>query len=296
MIIVISGANGLIGSGLVDALSKEGERVLRLVRASPKHDTDILWDPARKKIELSKLEGVDAVIHLSGETVAQRWTEPVKKRIIDSRIESTRFLSETITALTKPPSVFVSASAIGFYGDCGADPVSEDSKQGNGFLADLCKNWEEAAAIAQTAGIRTVNLRIGMVLSRKGGALAKMLTPFLLGAGGRLGDGKQFISWISLDDLIECIQFVIKNETMSGPVNAVSPESVTNAQFTKALAEAIKRPALFPVPAFALRILFGQMAEEMLLSGAIVKPDKLVSAGFKFHYPVLKDALTQALR
>lgn len=297
MKVVLTGATGMIGAALAEALSKQGHQVLRLNRQKSAQESQdgIIWDPQAGKIDASQLEGCDAIVHLAGEPVAQRWNDEVKSKIRNSRLESTKLLSKTIASLKSPPKVFVCASAIGFYGDRGAEAMTEQSSPGKGFLADLCQEWEKATEAASKTGIRTVNVRIGVVLSTKGGALAKMMPPFLIGAGGNLGSGKQYMSWISLDDVVEVISFAIQNDKISGPVNAVAPNPVTNAEFTKDFGKAIGRPTIFPVPAFGVQLLFGQMADEMLLTGAKVLPSKLESAGFKFRYPQLPEALKHAL-
>lgn len=296
MKVLISGASGLIGSALANSLKRSGHEVCKLVRGRTAAADEISWDPGAGKVDAGALEGFDAVVHLAGENVAQRWSDEVKERIRSSRLQSTRLLSETLSCLANPPKVFVTASAIGFYGDRGTETVNEESSVGKGFLAELCQSWEESSAVARKRGIRTVNLRIGVVLSKRGGALAKMLPPFLLGAGGTLGDGHQYMSWISMDDLLAAIKFAIENPEVEGPVNAVAPNPVTNVEFTRSLGRALKRPTIFPVPAFGARLLFGQMAEEMLLTGAKVKPAKLEAAGFKYSYPQIDAAIVHALQ
>jgi uncharacterized protein len=295
MKIVVTGANGLVGSALCSFLKAKQHEVVKLGRGGAAAQGGFKWDPDTGLIERECMEGSHAVVHLAGESVAQRWSKEAKAKIMESRKKGTRLLAETLSALKSPPSVFVSASAIGFYGERGSEPLTEESAPGQGFLAEVCKVWEQEAAAASKNGIRTVNLRIGVVLSRKGGALAKMLPPFLLGLGGVLGSGQQYMSWISLSDLVEAIYFVICNESMSGPVNAVSPNPVTNSEFTAVLGRALGRPTLFPVPALGAKLLFGQMAEEMLLSGAKVLPRRLEVSGFKFAYPSIDSALKLAL-
>lgn len=296
MKIIVSGASGLIGKKLVSHLRSKGHELVRLVRSKHPGEGECSWDPESGKIESKALEGADAVIHLSGESVAQRWSDGIKERIVASRLNSTRLLAETMVSLDRPPRVFISASAVGYYGDRGAEEVSEESAPGKGFLAELCKSWEDATALAAKRGIRTVNLRIGVVLSKEGGALAKMLPPFLVGAGGILGSGNQYMSWISMQDLLEAVHFILNNDEIRGPINLVAPNPVTNQEFTRSLGKVLHRPTMFPVPAFGAKLLFGQMAEEMLLSGARVKPSKLEAAGFKYHFPDLEPALSQALR
>ncbi|HEX2475396.1 MAG TPA: TIGR01777 family oxidoreductase [Lacipirellulaceae bacterium] len=297
MIVAITGSSGLLGTALVDALAAEGHLVRRLVRR-PVRDAqrEIRWDPAAGTIDAGQLSGVDAIVHLAGENLADhRWTEAVKARIRDSRIQGTRLLCETLAGLASKPSVLVSASAIGYYGDRGAEVVNESSPPGRGFLAELCQAWEAATHAARDADVRVVNLRLGVVLSRDGGALAKMLTPFKLGLGGVIGSGQQYLSWISLDDVVSAIQFALVAAAVCGPVNAVAPQPVTNREFTKTLGRVLRRPTVFPMPAFAARLAFGEMADEMLLSGVRVEPQALSSAGFAFHHPQLELALRHAI-
>jgi hypothetical protein len=242
------------------------------------------------------LSGIDALIHLAGESIAAgRWTATRKQRILDSRVKATRFISETISQLNPTPQVLVSASAIGYYGDRGSDVLSENSPPGKGFLADVCRQWEAATEPATRKGIRVVHLRIGIVLSPKGGALAKMLLPFKMGLGGRIGSGKQFWSWVSLDDLCAAIVHCIQATGLHGPVNIVSPAPVTNAEFTKALGRALGRPTIFPMPAFAARAALGEMADPLLLASARVEPGKLTSSRFEFRHPELEATLKSLL-
>ncbi len=295
MKIVISGASGLVGGALCKSLSSQGHEVIKLVRrdAGP---GSIKWDPNEGKLDGQQLEGCDAVINLAGEPVAQRWNDEIKAKIKESRVKATKLLADTISGLKNPPKVFISASAIGYYGDKGDATVTESSSVGLDFLSEVCRAWEEATSAASNRGIRTVNLRIGVALSPKGGALAKMLPPFMMGGGGILGTGRQYMSWVSLDDLVGVVNFALQNESVKGPVNVVAPNPVTNAEFTKVLGKVIGRPTIFPVPAFGLKLLFGQMAEEMLLTGSKVLPEKLESAGYKFQYPTLEPALKHALQ
>lgn len=295
MKIIVSGAHGLIGSALCTFLNAKGNQVLTLSRGFAADANSVRWDPEKGRLDKDKIEGVQAVVHLAGESVAQRWTDAAKTRIMESRRKGTRLLSETIASLKDRPEVFVSASAIGYYGSRGSETLSETSTAGNGFLAEVCKTWEEQTNIASSSGIRTINLRIGVVLSKKGGALAKMLPVFQFGLGGVLGEGNQYMSWISLDDLVEAIYFAISQENLSGPLNAVAPNPVTNRQFTDALSGVLKRPAILPVPSFGARLLMGQMADEMLLSGARVVPAKLQESGFKFQYTSIESALKHEL-
>lgn len=297
MIIAVSGSTGLVGAALVAALEADGHLVRRLVRRPVREkEHEIQWDPAAGTIDAAELARVDGVVHLAGESIAgSRWTEAVKLRIRDSRVLGTRLLCQTIAGQSTKPAVLVSASAIGFYGCRGDEPLNESSPAGSGFLADVCQRWEAETRVAREAGVRVVNLRIGVVLDRAGGALAQMLTPFKLGLGGVLGGGRQYFSWIILDDLVRAIRFALENATLSGPVNAVAPEPVTNRVFTKTLGRVLGRPTVFSMPAFAARLAFGEMADEMLLGGARVVPQALLAAGFQFHFPQLEPALRRAL-
>jgi uncharacterized protein len=298
MKVLISGSTGLVGSALCTALTTAGHEITRLVRESPRsRQPEIHWDPQKGTIDAAKLEGFDAVVHLAGESIAAgRWTDKQKARIRESRVRGTTLLCETLARLKNKPPVLVCASAIGFYGDRGETIVDETSPPGTDmFLVDVCQEWEAATQAASTAGIRVVNLRFGVVLSPKGGALAKMLLPFKLGAGGVLGDGKQYMSWIALDDAVGAIQHAIKSEAACGPVNAVSPNPVTNYVFTKTLGKVLVRPTFFPVPAFVARLAFGQMADELLLASTRVQPVKLHETGYTFRYPELEGALRHVL-
>ena len=294
---LVSGASGMIGSALVKRLAEEGHEVTRLVRSPPKPDApEIHWDPAANRLEPSAVEGFDAVVHLAGENIAQgRWTEAKKDRIRRSRVQGTRLLAGAIAQANRPPKVLLAASAIGFYGDRGDEELDEDSAGGSGFLADVCRDWEAATQAAGERGIRVVNVRIGLVLSTTGGALARLLPLFRLGLGGRLGGGRQYVSWITLDDLGEVIAHLIVTESCRGPVNAVAPQPVTNRQFTRALGRVLRRPALIPVPAPALRLLLGEMAGALLLSSARALPRRLLDSGFTFQDPNLAGALARLL-
>jgi uncharacterized protein (TIGR01777 family) len=298
MKILISGASGLIGSALVGRLAEDGHAVARLVRSPPRPDqSDIQWDPAHGKLDCSALEGFDAVVHLAGENIAQgRWTDAKKARIRDSRVQGTRLLAQTLAGSPRAPKVLVSASAIGFYGNRGDEELDEDSPGGKGFLADVCRAWESAAQPAADAGIRVVNLRFGVVLSAAGGALAKLLPVFRLGLGGPTGSGRQYMSWITLDDLVEVILHVVMTDSLDGPVNAVAPQPVTNRQFARTLGRVLRRPAFFRTPACPLRIMLGEMADELLLSSARVLPRRLLDSGFAFRDPGLEQALARLLK
>jgi len=293
MRIVISGSSGLIGSAFAASLSAQGHEIVRLVRRREDADTSTAyWDPAVGAIETSRLEGADAVVHLAGESIATgRWSADKKRRIRDSRVDGTRLLSEALADLDRPPSALVSASAIGYYGDRGDEVLTERSELGRGFLAEVGAEWEAVTGPAKAAGIRVVNLRIGIVLASGGGALSAMLPVFRLGLGGPLGRGTQYMSWIEVGDLVRAIEHVLDNEELEGPVNAVSPMPVTNRAFTRTLGRVLGRPVILFVPSAALRLAFGEMAEETLLASARVSPERLVATGFSFHYPELEGAL-----
>ncbi len=295
--IAVTGASGLVGSALVALLADRGHTVKRLVRREVQRaESEIHWDPEAGTIDAPRLAGVDAVVHLAGESLSSgRWTVAKKEKIRASRVEGTRLLAEALAALDSPPKVLVAASAIGFYGDRGDAVMREDALCGKGYLVEVCRAWEEATEPARAAGIRTVNMRIGVVLSTAGGALAKMLTPFKLGLGGVIGDGRQFMSWIALDDLTHAIHFLLTTESLSGPVNLVAPGAVSNREFTKTLGKVLGRPTLFPMPAFAARLAFGEMADELLLSSTRVEPARISEAGFSFEYPTLEAALRHAI-
>jgi uncharacterized protein (TIGR01777 family) len=297
MIVAVTGSSGLVGTALVAALEAEGHAVCRVVRR-PASDSryEIAWDPEAGHIDGAGLAAADAVVHLAGENLAaKRWTESFKQKIRDSRVRGTRLLSDSLATPTTKPSVLVSASAVGYYGDRGDEVVDESSAPGTGFLADVCREWEAATHGARDAGVRVVNLRTGVVLSSEGGALAKMLAPFKLGVGGMIGTGRQYLSWITLDDLVAVIEFALRTKSLAGPANAVSPNPVTNEEFTKTLGRVLGRPTALPMPAFAARLAFGEMADEMLLGGARVEPQALISAGFSFQFPVLEGALRHLL-
>ena len=297
MNVLVTGSSGLVGSALVSALADEGHRVTRLVRSAAACSNDrVCWDPARGTVDPTVFSGCDAVVHLAGESIAAgRWTATRKARIRDSRVQGTCVLSEALAATDKPPAVLVSASATGFYGHRGDETVDEDSPAGSGYLANVCRDWEAATDPAADKGLRVVRLRIGVVLSAAGGALAKMLRPFRLGVGGVMGSGEQYLSWIALDDLVGAIQHAISAHELQGPVNAVAPYPVTNREFTKTLGRVLRRPTVFPVPAFALRAAFGEMANALLLASTRVTPTRLTNSGFKFRFPQLEDALRHLL-
>jgi hypothetical protein len=296
--ILITGASGLIGSALVSSLKSGGHQVIRLVRSEPRAgEAEVHWNPGAGTIDAKRLEGLDAVIHLAGENIAAaRWTPERKARLRDSRVKGTRLLCESLSKLSERPKVLVSASAIGYYGSRGDEILREESPPGSGFLADLARQWEAATEPAAQTGIRVVNLRIAVVLSATGGALPQMLTPFRLGVGGTLGSGKQYMSWITLDDLVGAICHAIITESLCGPVNAASPHPVTNYEFTKTLGRILGRPTFFPVPGFAARLAFGELADELLLASTRVQPAKLLASGYEFRYPELESALRRLLK
>ncbi len=299
MRILISGASGLVGKALLSFLKTCGHEVVRLVRRPQEVQEDaIFWDPDKGELALPSLEGFDAVINLSGENIAGgRWNEKRKQRILESRIQSTATLAKALSQLKSPPQTFICASAVGIYGDQGDSWCSEDTTSGAGFLADVCKQWEAAAAPAVDKGIRTIFLRFGIVLSAQGGALAKMMLPFKLGFGGALGSGQQYMSWIDIDDLVAIVLYALTHKSLKGPVNAVSPNPVTNTAFTKILGNALSRPIFLNMPAFALRLILGkEMADEFLLSSTRVKPLRLTQAGYSFLYPDLASALKHEIK
>lgn len=297
MRIIVSGSSGMIGSALSQSLRANGHTVTPLVRGrSGQNGAGIQWDPEAGKVDEAGLEGHDAVVHLAGKGIAsERWSESVKAQIRDSRVNGTKALCAALAQLNKPPAVLVSASAIGFYGDRGDERLQEDSWPGSDFLAETCRAWEEATDAADQKGIRVVNLRIGVVISTRGGALQKLLTPFKLGLGGPIGSGKQYMSWISLDDVCAVAEFALSREDLRGPVNTVAPNPVTNNEFSKTLGKVLGRPAIFPMPDFAARLAFGEMADALLLGGQLVEPAKLVAAGYAFKFPDLESALRHEL-
>ena len=297
MNILVTGATGLIGSTLSEHLISEGHQVSRLTRLrEPSPELGAHWVPEQGLVHLTGAGRIDAVVHLAGEPIVGSWTEEKKQRIRASRVQGTELLCRALVQLPKPPSTLVSASAIGYYGDRGSDILTEDSPPGSGFLPTLCRDWEAATAMATEHGIRVVNLRIGLVLSPAGGVLKQMLTPFRYGLGSILGGGRQYMSWVAMDDLVGIIEHVLEHERVRGPVNAVDPAPVTNAEFTQTLGRVIHRLTPFVAPAGVLRLMFGQMADELLLSSARVEPTRLVSSGYVFKYPHLEGALRRLLR
>ncbi len=292
MKVVVSGASGLVGTALTAFLETGGHEVVRLVRGAPRGAGEIAWDPAAGTIDARALEGADAVIHLSGENVsAGRWTDERKRRIVESRASSTELLSKAIAGLDRKPRVLLSASAIGIYGSRGDEPLEEDSAPGSDFLADVCRRWEGATSAASDAGIRVACLRFGVVLSPKGGALAKLLPLFQLGMGGRVGDGRQYMSFVGLTDAVYAAHHVLATPSLSGPVNVVGPEPVTNRELTSVLAKVLGRPAFLPVPRAAIELAFGEMGRETVLASQRVSPKRLIETGYAFEHPSLEDTL-----
>ena len=292
--IALSGASGLIGSALVPALEAAGHDVRRLVRREPAGPREVSWDPASGSLDPSALEGVEVLVNLSGATIDRRWTERRKREILDSRVDTTSLLARTAASLDPRPSVFLCAGGAGAYGDRGDEILTEESPGGTGFLADVCRAWEAATDPARDAGIRVVTFRHGIVLTGTGGALPRLVTPFKLGVGGRVGSGKQWWAWVDMDDLVAAYLFSLDGP-LAGPVNLTSPNPVTNVQLTKALGKALGRPTFLPLPAFAARLVFGQMADELLLGGQRALPARLLDAGFAFRYPELDASLAHAL-
>ena len=294
--IVMAGSSGMVGGELKTSLMSAGHKVQTLVRrqADPQKG-EIQWDPEKREIDKNPLEGVDAVIHLGGENIgASRWSKERKEAIRQSRVQSTRFLAETLASLNAKPKVFIVSSAIGFYGDRGEEVLTEESLPGKGFLPETCQEWERAADPARWLNIRVVHVRTGIALSLLGGALPKMLLPFRMGVGGMIGSGKQWMSWIALEDLVSVFHELLYREDLAGPVNATAPGAVTNKEFTKVLGKVLKRPTIAPLPGFMVKLLFGEMGA-LLLEGQNVNPAKLSSAGFKFSYPDLEQALRDLL-
>jgi uncharacterized protein (TIGR01777 family) len=296
MRILVTGSHGLIGTALIERLHAEGHAVARLVRGRAAAG-DVAWDPAHGVLDPSDVEGFDGVVHLAGEGIGEkRWTSEQKVKILDSRVKGTTLLSEALAKASSPPSVLVSGSAVGCYGDRGTETLTEDSTRGTGFLADVVRQWEASTAAAEAAGIRVVHLRTGIVLSSAGGALKETLPIFKLGLGGRLGSGRQYWSWISIDDEVGAIVHALTHDSVRGPVNATAPNPVTNADFTRALGKALGRPAFLVVPKPALAVRFGsEMAQDMLLSGQKALPAKLEATGYHFVHPDLASALAAAL-
>ena len=299
MRILITGASGLIGTALQKSFEEKGYEMLLASRSEPKSERDIQWnaDAGFADEDLLRLEGLDAVIHFAGESIsALRWTDEKKKAIRDSRVHGTRTMIEAFARLEKKPKVFISASAIGFYGDRGDEEMTETNSVGDTFLSEVSKEWESESRRAEDMGIRTVLLRNGIVLSKDGGALATMMTPFKLGVGGVVGSGKQWMSWVSLDDAVGIVNYALENENLRGAVNVVSPNPVTNEEFTKTLGEVLYRPTFLPLPEFVVNLVFGEMGDALLIDSTRVVPKRLLDSGFKFRYPEIKSALENAVK
>jgi uncharacterized protein (TIGR01777 family) len=294
MKVLVTGASGMIGTALAAQLERAGDDVARLTRGEPQNPGVFRWDPEHGQIDSPALEGVDAVVHLAGETVAGRWSEDKKRRIRESRVQGTRVVSEAIAALERPPAVMVCASGIGVYGDRGDELLTEDSAQGAGFLADVVRAWEAAADPARDAGVRVVHTRFGIVQSADGGALKTQLPIFKLGLGGRVGSGRQYVSWVSIDDVVSAIAFALTRDEIAGPVNVTAPEPVPQAEYARTLARVLHRPALLPAPGFAVRAVLGELASAVL-GGARVLPQRLTDVGFAFRHPALEPALRAVL-
>jgi uncharacterized protein (TIGR01777 family) len=288
--ILVSGSSGLIGTALLPALKASGYEVIRLVHGAASGDDRVGWDPART-LAPESVSGFDAVVHLAGESIVGRWTEAKKRRILESRVEGTRNLAEALAQTAQRPRVLISGSASGYYGDQGDEILREDSSSGQAFTSELCRQWEGATETAAAAGIRTVQIRLGVVMSAAGGALQKMLPPFRMGVGGNMGNGRQWFSWVDVQDVVGGIQHILKNQSLQGPVNLSSPNPMTNSEFTKTLASVLSRPAIFPMPAFAARLIFGQMADELLLASQRLEPAKLLASGYVFRQPELRKSL-----
>jgi uncharacterized protein (TIGR01777 family) len=298
MKILVSGSHGLVGKALITSLTKDGHEVIRLVRHERAFGApEIGWFPKEGRIDAEHLEGLDVVVHLAGESIASgRWTNEKKRAIRESRVKGTALLSETLARLSRPPSVFLSASAIGYYGNRGDELLTEASAPGKDFLSSVCVEWENASKSAAEKGIRTVNMRFGIILDAHDGALAKMLTPFRMGIGGRVGNGKQWMSWIAIDDVVGALKSVMEDQSASGPINFVAPNPVTNAEFTKTLARVLSKPAIFPIPEFGARLAFGEMADALLLSSQRVEPGVLKQRGYLFNWPTLEPALRKIVQ
>ena len=295
MKVLVAGSSGLIGTALCSRLEREGHEVVRLVRRQPARG-ELRWDPEAGELEQEAIEGIEAVVHLGGRNIAAgRWTATVKAQLRQSRVQTTQLLATRLAGLAAPPRVLVCASAIGIYGNRRDEELDEESDTGEGFLAELGRAWEGASAVAAEAGIRVVQARLGLVFDRRGGALAKMLLPFRLGVGGKIGDGRQYVSWISLEDAVAALIYAVENDALRGPVNLTAPQPVTNAELTRTLGRLLRRPTLLPLPAFAAKLLLGELAEEGLLASQRVWPTRLLEAGFEFAHPELEGALRRAL-
>lgn len=294
MKVVVTGASGLVGSALVSSLESDGHEVIRLVRRAPNNPKEVRWDPNGQP-DAALVESSDAVVHLSGETISGWWTERKKSRILNSRVRGTETIAHAIARAQNKPKVFLSASGVGYYGSRKDEVLTEESTSGSGFLADLARQWEGATKAAERAGVRTVLLRISIVLAKQGGALPQMLPPFKMGLGGKVANGKQYWPWISIDDIVRVIRFAIENPNLSGPVNVCAPQQTTNKEFTKALGRVLRKPTFFPLPSVAVTLLLGEMGQEALLTSERVEPVKLKQAGFEFKHPEIEQALRAVL-
>jgi uncharacterized protein len=293
--ILVSGVSGPIGAALLPTLKTRGYEVTRLVRSAVTGEDQISWDPG-KPIAPAAVSGFDAVVHLAGESIVGRWTEEKKSKIRNSRVAGTTALAQALAQAKDKPQVFACSSAIGYYGDRGNELLNEHSSPGSGFLPDVCREWEAATKAAADAGIRTVQMRTGIVLSKKGGALGKMLTPFKLGVGGKIGDGQQWMSWIDVQDMVGAIHHILKSDLLQGPVNMVAPKPVTNEDFSGTLASVLSRPAIFPMPAFIVKLVFGEMGQTVLLGSQRVEPTQLVMSGYPFRFSSLNASLENILK
>lgn len=296
--ILVSGGSGLIGAALVPTLKASGAHITRLMRATKAQtapdEESIPWDP-EQPLAADILSGFDAVIHLAGESIVGRWSEDKKKQIRNSRVIGTRNVTQALAQAKDKPNIFICSSAIGYYGDRADELLNEESAPGAGFLPEVCREWEAATRPAVDAGIQTVQIRTGVVLSSKGGALAKMLTPFKMGVGGKVGSGTQWMSWIDVEDMVGAIHHILKSDLLRGPVNMVAPKPVTNEEFTKTLGSVLSRPTILPMPAFAVKLLFGEMGETVLLGSQRVEPSQLISSGYPFRFRTLRASLENIL-
>ncbi len=292
MNILVSGASGFVGSALVPFLQASGHRVKKLVRHKKLGEGEIFWDPVSENIQKEDFKDFNAVVHLAGKNIAQgRWTSKNKQEIFLSRARDTWLLSQVLLRVNHPPKTFISASAVGIYGDRGSEVLTEKNGPGDGFLADVCKEWEKATFPLAERGVRVVNSRFGLVLGKSGGMLHKILPIFKWGLGGKLGSGRQFVSWVALNDLIRALEYLLTHSSLEGPVNVTSPHPVTMEEFIKKIAQAVDRPAFFHLPGPLLKLIFGEMAQELFLNSTRAVPEKLIQSGFRFEYPTLESAL-----